>query len=344
MTENTKANAVVRRARNRRAMTILAMLAATSIVLTSCGKSSSTVSDAQLPEVTTQGKAEVTTPVENAPVDTVADTTVPEETTADAAVTTAKGSGTSIINASDSSGKRDVAALRKKNADVVGYVYIPGTKIDEPVMQTMLAKYNDAHYYYERDFNKKASKDGSIYATPLDEITATDPGPTNLILYGHNMASGKMFANVHYYKDGGKNAVSYYQKHPLIYVDTIARKATFKIFAVFMADTDSSAGLASNFELTYHQKVNFTSESDFNSYLKEIRDRSYLDIPAVDVKYGDQLVMLSTCASRTREMEDGKIVLVGRMVREGESDEVDTSTAALNTDKVMPARYVKIHG
>ena len=56
----------------------------------------------------------------------------------------------------------------------------------------------------------------------------------------------------------------------------------------------------------------------------------------VDVQPSDKLLTLSTCS---HEFDNARLVVVARMVREGERAEVDTSNVTLNTSARYPQVY-----
>ena len=77
------------------------------------------------------------------------------------------------------------SALYNKNKRLIGWLKIDDTLIDYPVMQT-----SNNEYYLEYNFNQEYDKNGSIFIDASCDIVNRN---TNLILYGHNMKSGKMF-------------------------------------------------------------------------------------------------------------------------------------------------------
>lgn len=81
--------------------------------------------------------------------------------------------------------------LLKTNKDVIGWLYIPDTKIDEPILK---GKDNDTYLY--TDIYKKSNKAGSIF---IDEINKGDFSDDNTIIYGHNMKNGSRFHDLRYF-------------------------------------------------------------------------------------------------------------------------------------------------
>ena len=80
-----------------------------------------------------------------------------------------------------------LARLRKKNPDIIGWITVPYTNIDYPIVQA-----KDNSYYLHRDLNGAYAKPGTIF---MDYRCAGD-GSGYSILYGHNMKSGAMFGTL----------------------------------------------------------------------------------------------------------------------------------------------------
>ena len=90
--------------------------------------------------------------------------------------------------------QREVTAYEKyvpvlaENSDFVGWLSIDGTQIDYPVVQTPDAP----NYYLKRNFEKKYSNYGTPYVQENCYIGLSD----NIVIYGHNMRDGSMFADL----------------------------------------------------------------------------------------------------------------------------------------------------
>jgi hypothetical protein len=74
------------------------------------------------------------------------------------------------------------ALLYAANRDFVGYLTIPGTRINTAVLQ-----HSDDIYYYDHDFYGKISKYGSIFAPVHNNMIYLD---LNTALMGHHMKDG----------------------------------------------------------------------------------------------------------------------------------------------------------
>lgn len=225
------------------------------------------------------------------------------------------------------------------NKDMIGWIniYIPGeVDINEPVVQS-----TDNKYYLTRDFSDREVKEGAIFADFKCTFT-TRTRPANTILYGHNMASGKSFAKLTryctWYKAG--QGISQYVAAPTVTFDTIWEKGTYKVFAAIFVNTEEKNGDV----FKYYKQRTIANEGEFYDYIGQIMDRSqfYTD---VDLEYGDELLTLSTCYYPLgKENADTRFVVFARRVREGESEEVDTSKAYVNPDPLYFDYWYQTHG
>lgn len=118
----------------------------------------------------------------------------------------------------------DLAALREKYPDIQGWLTIPGTGVDYPVLQSGKAS---PEYYLRRNYQGEWDINGSLFL----QWNCKAPGGRNLIIYGHNMNSGAMFGNLDYYADAG-----YCREHPAVYFQTMEGVAEYEIVSVMKAD------------------------------------------------------------------------------------------------------------
>lgn len=184
--------------------------------------------------------------------------------------------------------------LYEANSDIIGWITVDGTKIDYPVMQTQ----DDPEFYLRRNFQKEHATAGVPFMDASSDIFV----PTsNFLIYGHNMKNGTMFHDMLKYKDK-----SFYQEHKTFRFDTIYKggQGTYEIIAAGYSKTypeDSDA-------FKYYQYAGITSRSDFNEYLKGVKELSEYNT-GVSAEYGDQLVTLSTCAYHEK---NGRFFIVGK--------------------------------
>lgn len=122
---------------------------------------------------------------------------------------------------------------REANPDTIGWLSIPGTEIDYPVMHTP----EDPDFYLNHGFDQEPSAGGMIYLDAGDDCggrKVQEPAEaeaakrTNLILYGHHMKNGTMFAGLEQYLDP-----EFFKEHRTIFFDTLAGAGEYEAFAVF---------------------------------------------------------------------------------------------------------------
>lgn len=218
------------------------------------------------------------------------------------------------------------AKLYEMNPEIVGWIEIPDTPISYPVMQT-----TDNEYYLKHDFNKDTSKSGSIFADYRVPINLENGLPDNTVLYGHNMKSGMFFHHLHDYKK-----LDFMKSHATIKFNTLYNEQEWKVFACFLTgiNADQDGGVL----FDYHNKLKFDTPEEFQDYYDNVMKRSYY-LTDVDVKYGDELLTLSTCST---EFFDSRFVIVARKVRPGESATVNPDKIVTNPDRYMPLVWYKI--
>lgn len=185
-----------------------------------------------------------------------------------------------------------IRALMEENSDVVGWLTVPETNIDYPVMQTP----EDEDYYLYRDFYGNENRNGCLLLAAGCDIENEN---VNWIIHGHNMESGAMFGSLLNYRKK-----SYMKKHSLIFLDTLEGRRTFEIIAAF----ESQVYYENDFVFKYYKCCNIESWEEFDSFYSNIKRLSLYDT-GVNAVYGDRFITLSTCSYHT---ENGRFVVVGK--------------------------------
>lgn len=227
-------------------------------------------------------------------------------------------------------------ALLKVNSDVVGVINIPDTDIFYPVLQA-----DNNEKYLDRNIAGEEAKAGAIfmdYRNYFDRVVdghLENDNSQNLIIYGHNMANGMMFGNLKNYK----NYYYFYGEHPIIELNSNYKRYKYKIFSFFIADADDKTDT----RYEYWNKLDFDDAEDFYSFVNEAKRRT-IRLNDVDVKYGDQLLTLSTCDSIFGQGEGGRFVVMARMVRDGEDLYEGTQESKENPNIKWPSVYYKYNG
>lgn len=208
--------------------------------------------------------------------------------------------------------------LYDTNPDIKGWITIPHTVIDYPVVQS-----TDNVYYLKYNFNKTIDKYGALF---LDYRNQVNVQSKNMVIYGHDMKDGQMFHSIVNYQ-----FIDFYKTSSLITFNTIYGNYQWKVFAAFIANADPKDGYVFNYIAT-----DFPSDSSFKSFIKEARARSLINAPSVDVEPGDTILTLSTCYY---SLNDARFVVMARRVRPGEDITVPPATRnnnALSATSPMP--------
>ena len=167
----------------------------------------------------------------------------------------------------------DLEALREVNPDVVGWILIPDTVVNYPLMQG-----TDNDYYLKNTWDGKRYAVGSIF---LEHLNSPDLTDFNTIVYGHNMQNGSMFASLREYRNQ-----EYWEKHPYVYIRSDQGVYRYEIFSSYLAKVESN---------TYG--IRFTGEESRKAFLNNLLVYSDIDTglePAVT----DRVLTLSTCSGR----------------------------------------------
>ena len=213
------------------------------------------------------------------------------------------------------------AKLYGENQDFVGYLSADGINLNLPVVQT-----DNDEIYLNKNFYGSTTKYGCPFVTHLNNISYNHLD-MNTVIFGHHMNNGTIFGALDKYK-----SISGFKSAPVITFNTIYKDYQWKVIAAFI--TNGYIKDDNNYMFPYYF-TNLSATYKMSAYLSELAQRSLYDT-GVDVQPTDKLLTLSTCA---HEFEDARFVVVARLVRPGESAEVDTSKAVVNSNPRYPQAY-----
>lgn len=230
----------------------------------------------------------------------------------------------------------DIRRLMDINSDIVGYIRIPDmngncddTQVSYPIVQK--TDEDEREYYLDRNIRKEKTIAGSIFLDWRNIMGGPDQSD-NLIIYGHQMYNGSMFGSLSQYNENH----FFYGTHPCIELTTRYDQSVYKIFAFFFG-----YGGEDNDDFAYYNTIDFYSEDNFYWYVNEIKKRSLVN-NEVDIKYGDDLLILSTCS--TGSFTEARFVVAARKVRPGEDRYSGTDVNSRNDNVLMPAVWYKESG
>ena len=179
--------------------------------------------------------------------------------------------------------------LQEQNGDMVGWIFIEGTEVNYPVMQTP----DNPDYYLKHSFEKTWSD----YGVPYVDESCTVGISNNLVIYGHNMKNGSMFSGLVQYK-----SKEFFESHPVICFDTVDEPGQYQVIAAFRYNTNNET-----FKYNEHSDMD---EAEFAEYVASCKSRSIYDT-GVTAEYGDVLITLSTCEYT---YTNGRFVVVAKKI------------------------------
>ena len=196
--------------------------------------------------------------------------------------------------ASQSSVQPTSRNLYLENSDMVGWIRIDGTDIDYPVVQRV----DEPNYYLKHDFAGRYTDYGCPFMqADCDALAPSD----NLIIYGHNMKDGSMFADLAKY--GSKD---FWQSHKTVWFDTELGSSAYEIFAVIHTTVQADDADA----FPFYRFVNAASPEDFAGYVSACQARALYDT-GISAEYGDKLLTLSTCDNIT---DNGRLLVIAKRI------------------------------
>lgn len=226
--------------------------------------------------------------------------------------------------------REEIKPTLEQNGDTVGWLKLDGTMINSAIVQT-----EDNDFYLNHSFYKGSSYAGALYADFRCVVNDYSFNQSdNIVIYGHNQADGSMFGTLQYYKvkKNDTSRLDFYLKHPTFTFSNLYEDYTYKIVALFVSEASASQS-KEGVIFDAHNYVKFTDgEYSFENFVKNINERTIVNT-GVDIEEGDKFITLSTCSN---EFDNSRFIVIGRRVRDGESPEVDTSLAEINTDAVEP--------
>ena len=219
------------------------------------------------------------------------------------------------------------ACLYDSNKDIIGWINVPNTNVDFPVVQST----NNSHYLYT-DFFNRDNKNGVPFADYRNNFTQTGMLDFNTIIYAHNIRGGRFFSELTSYKD-----LDFYKQHTTINFDTVYKESKWKVVGMLITNADKADD---NGEVFNYNNF-FTAETDqeYLWYKTEIERRTIIKTN-VDMQPSDRFLMLSTC---TYDFNNARFVIVARRLREGE-DENTPVIAEYNPNPLYPQAWYDKHG
>lgn len=168
------------------------------------------------------------------------------------------------------------APLEATNSDTIGYIYAPGTMLDEPIVQT-----TDNSTYLDKSFEgENAPYLGTVF---MDTDNNKNFSDKLTWLFGHargsKVADHRMFNDVNFYDNQ-----EYFDNHKYVVVETPERKLYYEAaFLIIVPET------------TAFYRTSFDSDEDFKKQLTEVSNDARTKNPHLKIDAKDRYLVLSTC-------------------------------------------------
>lgn len=174
----------------------------------------------------------------------------------------------------DAPGGMDLSPLQEVNADVVGWIEIPGV-LSYPLLQG-----GDNAYYLSHAWNGEENAAGAVF---LDY--RADPGFSafNTLIYGHRMQNETMFGCLKHYMDA-----AFWQENPSVIIANEDGTWQYDVYAAY------EVGLTAE---TYRQE--FSSPEEKQNFIQYGLERSVIDT-GITPTPEDTIITLSTCSGSSR--------------------------------------------
>lgn len=172
--------------------------------------------------------------------------------------------------------------LHNAYPDAIGWLYIPGTSIDYPVMQG-----EDNEFYLHHAYDGGHLMSGSVFLDCRCEQQFLNP--IN-VCYAHNMKNGTMFADVRKFDNA-----AFFDEHPCGWLATPERVYRIDFFSLAHADCDD---------------VIYDGSQTITNWMTRLRGLSGIWEP-VSYDEDDRFISLSTCTNSTG---DDRTILTGKLI------------------------------
>ena len=168
------------------------------------------------------------------------------------------------------------ANLTAVNGEAIAYIYAPGTKLDEPIVQT-----SDNSTYLEKTF--EGGYEPYMGTVFMDKDNKKDFSDRLTWLFGHargsQVADNRMFNDVNFYDNQ-----EFFDQHKYLVIETPERKLYYEAMGLVIVPEETA------FYLT-----TFDGDKDFTDQLTSIYEASRTKNKNITVKASDKYLVLSTC-------------------------------------------------
>lgn len=182
----------------------------------------------------------------------------------------------------DESISADFFALQAVNSDIKGWIQVPNTSIDYPILQG-----TDNDFYLQHGHDKQYLKSGSAFFDYRIDVMQSKV----VMVYGHNMSATVrdiMFSELIQYREQ-----DYYKENRTLNLalndgSEHGKEYSCRIFAVCAVNSGNQQDVAEHYQLT------FNSDAEYEDYLSNLQETSLYECS--EIATPDRILVLSTCS------------------------------------------------
>ena len=191
----------------------------------------------------------------------------------------------------------DFAALEAMNEDIYAWLYIPGTDINHPVLQSVRG---DNDYYLTHTVDRQEDENGCLFTEYL--YSDKDFRVPVTVIYGHRRRSGDMFGQLQtlYAVTGSLEQYS----EVIIYLPD--RELHYQVFG----ESEFSDMHIPNHFKRFHNKADILT---FLEELKRYHTMTKQFDESVSVTEDDKILILSTCLAQN---DDQRFLVLAKLIEE----------------------------
>ena len=184
----------------------------------------------------------------------------------------------------------DFEAYSARNADFFAWIYVPGTRIDYPVVKS-----HDNFDYIRRDIDGNFFMGGTVF---MDMGNHVDLSDRVTVIHGHDMRNGTKFADLHNFRDP-----EFFAQNREIKLYTPEGMRVYEIIAVYIRDDRNILYM-----------VDYSIDEVWEAYIEEIFSNTDENANLFNMEIGnnDQMLTLNTCV---RGQDDKRFLVQGILKR-----------------------------
>lgn len=177
--------------------------------------------------------------------------------------------------------------LQSINPDIIAWIYVGGTNINYPILQS---KSNT--YYLKHNYKKEYSGAGSIY---MDANADKDFNSQNTFIYGHYTGNKTMFGEI-----GNFMRQDFFDNHKEIFIYTPTNTYIVDLFSVYVDEANSNS-----------YQMNYASAEELEDYIKMIQSKSKIKSNIEDISIEDRIITFYSCSRETNFKKQDRYFLHG---------------------------------